>query len=310
MSDLVVIGGGPAGVSCALYAKRYGLDVRLVADSIGGQVRYTHAIYSNPSAGHGIDTNTLIGRYEKSLKKEKVPIIIGRVQSVSRHKEDCFIVTHDKGELHAISVVVATGRRPRQITLPISPSTKRIKIRYFTDYPYKGVPKGGVAVVIGGGYSGLDMVEELYDNFRTIHMVEKSGRLGGNTQRRARVKNNGKIVTHTNAQILSIDEFDGCVTVTIESPSGLRKITADAIFVSIGTVPNTEFIDIVSKNESGEIIVNMDPAKGPLYVTSQKNIFACGDCTSMTPKGFEPIAVGQGIQCAEVAGTMVKGESW
>ncbi|RMG35173.1 MAG: NAD(P)/FAD-dependent oxidoreductase [Methanobacteriota archaeon] len=297
--ELIVIGGGPAGISCATYSKRYGVDVCLFAEKIGGQVNYTDHIFSNPSAGHGVESQKLIARYLNALKYENVPIVSTRVKLVEKYGND-IVVHHSHGVSIAGSLVVAVGRGPVKLALPIKGKISGGRVFYFTDFPYGKFVDSKKALIIGGGYSGIDMIESLGQRFSEYVVVEKSDKLGSNEHRRKRLLSRNDISIFMNSEVKEVEESNRDLLVRILTPKGEDEHAVDAIFVAVGSVPDTSFIDCVDRNELGEIIVKKSMAEGTMYETSEENIFACGDCTDIIPKGFEIVAAGQGVQCAKV----------
>ncbi|MBT3397900.1 NAD(P)/FAD-dependent oxidoreductase [archaeon] len=297
--DTIVIGAGPAGTSAACYAKRYGLDTLLISPNIGGQVNFTKKIFSNTAAGHGISSSVLVKRYEDSLNKENVNIVSQKVIDISKENEYYVIKTDDDQIFYSKTIILAIGRGPKKISLPFDESVKDKTVNYFTDFPFRKFEDKKKILLVGGGYCGLDTAEELKDVCEEIIMIERTNKLGGNSRRQEEIKNckNVKILMNTNLE--KIHEINDQKFARLNVGGEIKEMGIDGIFVAVGTSPATNFLNKFEKNNQNELVISLSKEKGKMYMTSQEGIFACGDCNDMPAKGFEPLSVGEGIQCAK-----------
>lgn len=305
--DAIVIGGGPAGISASCYASRYGLKTLLITNNIGGQVKYTHKIFSNPSAGHGIKSKELIKRYEESLNKESVAIILEEVVGIEK-EGNIFSVETISDKYFSRTVIIATGRRPKKIDIPFDDSVKNKGVCYFTDYPYQELKGEKNVLLIGGGYCGLDTAGCIKDFVDKVIIIEKSDKLGGNLKRQKEIESQKNIEIKKETFLQKVYESKNGLHAILNNQGNLEEIIIDKIFVAIGTTPNSEFLKNIKKNNNSEIIISLSKNNEKMYMTSLKGVFACGDCNDMPAKGFEPLSIGEGIQCAKVVANYLNNE--
>jgi thioredoxin reductase len=295
--DVIIIGGGPAGVSAATYAKRYGLKTLLITKEIGGQLKFTERIFSNPSAEHGIDAKELVKRYQESLEKEAVLVRYEEVLSLD--KKELFKIKTSKHTYKSKTVIISTGRGPKKINIPFDESVEDRTVNYFTDFPYYNLKNKKRMLLIGGGYCGLDTAEELKNISEKIYMVEMTNKLGGNKRRQDEIKSEKNIEIYMETIVEKIYQKGNQKYAVLSSKKERKDIEIDGVFVAVGTSPHTKFIKNVIKNNANELVIDLSKEKGRMYMTSIEGLYACGDCNDMPAKGFEPLSIGEGIQCAK-----------
>lgn len=294
--DVLVVGGGPAGVASAIYAVRKGLDVGVVADRFGGQVMDTLTIENlisvieteGPQLGAALEAH--LNAYPVELiKQEKVKRVLG---------DGPFTIELEGGaELRARSVIVATGAYWRDMNVPGE-----------TEYRTKGVTycpncdgplfKGKDVAVIGGGNSGVEAAIELASVVNHVTILELGDALRADDVLLKTVEKSDNISVLTGVQTTEITG-DGQratgLTYLGDGTEELQTLSAEGIFVQIGLIPNTQFIaDRVDTTPTGEIIID---AKGQ---TSQPGIFAAGDATT-TPYKQIITAMGDGAKAGLAA---------
>ncbi|NCU28104.1 MAG: NAD(P)/FAD-dependent oxidoreductase [Candidatus Moranbacteria bacterium] len=294
--DTIVIGAGPAGVNTACYAKRKGLDTLIITKDFGGQINYTSKIFSNISAGHGINSKKLIENYRKGIKHEDVSIVYDEVLDIKQKEDTNFIIKGKKNNYKSKTIILTTGRKPKEVELPFDKSVKNKKICYFTDYPYHSLHKSKNILIVGGGYVGLDVAEELSHTAKTISIVEKTNHLGGNKRRQDKVKSASNIKIYMNSEVVNIYSKAEKIYALINHEGVAKEILIDGIFSSIGTVPVTNFIKRLVK--TGDGIIKTGYRGKSKFMSSKNGIFACGDCAVPGYKGFEPVAAGNAVECA------------
>lgn len=297
--DVAVIGAGPAGISAACYCKRKGLNTIIIYQELGGQINYTSRIFSNISAGHGVKSSTLIKRYKDALDYENVEKLNEKADNI-RKDRGFFKIGTENRTISSKSTIVASGRIPKTVDIPFNENLDKSKVcvSYFTDYPYRGLKNSKNVLIVGGGYIGLDVAEKLSDHCKNVYVVEKSGKLGGNKRRQDWVKSRKNVIVLMNSEVKEIYNQKGSPKAEVKRKNSKRNLDVDAIYVSVGTKPNTDFLN-VKKLPNGEIIVKDVHDRNNGSMTNRKGIFACGDCVEEPEYGFEALSVGEGMRCAK-----------
>lgn len=291
--DVLIVGGGPASGTSAIYASRKGLKVAIIADEFGGQVNETLTIENIPGL-----ISTEGPKYMTSLKEQVSKLgvdIIEGVKAKSFTKEDgeIFVEVDDGAKINAKSLILATGTRWRLLHVPGEDEYKTKGIAFCThcDGPlFKGKDVG----VIGGGNSGIEAAIDLAGLAKTVTVYEFLPELKADKilQEKLETLQNVKVIT--NAQTT---EFIGDKKLT-----GLKytdRVTGDeheeklsGVFLQIGQMPNTEWLKgLVNLTERGEIEVEKDGS------TNVEGVFAAGDCTDSVYKQIV-IAAGSGATAA------------
>ncbi|MCB1319159.1 MAG: alkyl hydroperoxide reductase subunit F, partial [Leptospiraceae bacterium] len=295
--DMAVIGGGPAGVSAAIYAARKGLRVTLVADRLGGQVKDTMAI-ENLIAVHKTTGPELSADLAENLRAYGVDVKEHlRVTQIGSELADdgCRTIVLNTGDrLRTRAVILATGAQWRQLNVPGEKEYLGKGVAYcpHCDGPFF---KGKDVAVIGGGNSGVEAALDLSGIVRSVKLIEFAPRFNADSILLDRVAKTANIESIANAQTIAINgdgqKMTGLRYVDRESGAE-HELELDGVFVQIGLIPNTEFVrNLVEVNRFGEIVVD-DRCQ-----TNREGIFACGDAT-VTPYKQIVVALGEGAKAA------------
>ncbi len=293
--DSIVIGGGPAGLNAALYAKRKGLRVGIITDEIGGQLHNTTDIdnYLGFSLVKGAD---LSQSFLDHVNKLDVPILKGvKVKSVSHDALDFTLTLTDGKLLTTKTVIVATGGAPKKLDIPGEKELSNKGVTYCAtcDAPFF---KDKHVIVAGGGNSAAEGVLDLVSYARKITVVHRS-------QWRAdkvlldKLNAIEKLEVHLESQLLKVLGEDHVTGVEyLEKESGeIKQLDAEGLLIEIGNVPKNEFIkDLVKTNESGEIVVDES------QMTSVQGLYAAGDLTAQPHKQII-ISAAEGAKAALAA---------
>jgi NADH-dependent peroxiredoxin subunit F len=292
--DVIVVGGGPAGVSSAIYSARKGFSVAIVADKIGGQVSETvdieNMISVSKTTGSELSANL-------RLHMNEYPIDVLENRMV--HKSDIVdgikhIYTTSGELLTAPALIIATGANWRKLNIPGESEYIGSGVAFCThcDGPFY---KNKRVVVIGGGNSGLEAAIDLSSIATEVTVLEFLDELKGDKilQDRLLVTPNVKIIT--NVETLSIDG-DGSKVVGIQTKDRntgkIISMDVDGVFVQIGLTANSKvFENIVKTNGIGEIEVDAHCR------TKNPGIYAAGDVTEVPYKQIV-IAMGEGSKAA------------
>ena len=293
LQDVVVIGGGPAGVSSAIYSARKGLKVTLIADRIGGQVKDTMGIENlisvpkttGPELSGALQAH--LNEYEVTVKEHL------RVTDVNQG--DIKNITLSSGEvIDTKTIIIATGAKWRELGIPGEKENVGNGVAYcpHCDGPFF---KGKDVAVIGGGNSGIEAALDLAGIVKSVTVFEFMPELKADKVlvNQAEAKDNVTILKNvatkeihaTNAKVSSI-EYEDRTTETNHS------IDLDGVFVQIGLVPNSHFLgDVVETTKFGEIVINEK------CETSQPGIYAAGDVTTVPYKQIV-VSMGEGSKAS------------
>lgn len=291
--DVLVIGGGPAGNSAAIYAARKGLTTGLLAETYGGQVMDTVGI-ENMIGTVYTEGSRLMAQIEAHANEYKIDIMKGqRVKHIDK-KELIEVQLANSAILKAKTAVIAVGARWRNVGVP---GEEQFRTKGVTNCPHCDGPlfTGKTVTVIGGGNSGIEAAIDLSGLAKTVYVLEFLPELKADAVLQNRAKRMGNIEIFTNVVTKSINGTTSVESITYENRETNEEVilSTDGIFVQIGLLPNTDWLkdSIVELNSRGEIIVG---ANGE---TNVPGIFAAGDCTNSVYKQII-ISMGSGATAA------------
>ncbi|MCT7942438.1 alkyl hydroperoxide reductase subunit F [Shewanella holmiensis] len=287
--DVLVIGGGPAGASAAIYAARKGLATGIVADKFGGQVAETVGIENFISVAK-TEGPKLVANLENHVKDYDVDVMENQ-KAIKLAANGLFDVELENGAtLQSKTVLLATGARWREMNVPGEKEYRGKGVAYC---PHCDGPlfKGKRVAVIGGGNSGIEAAIDLANIVEHVTVLEFDSKLRADEVLQRKAKSMGNITIITQAQTTQVNG-DGTrvnsLTYTDRKTGESHNVVLAGIFVQIGLLPNTEWLKgVVDLTPRGEIIVD---ARGQ---TSIPGVFAAGDVTN-TPYKQIIIAMGSG----------------
>ena len=290
--DVLVIGGGPAGTSAAIYAARKGLRTGLLAEKLGGQINDTFGIENFISIKY-TEGPTLAANIEEHLRSYDIDVI--KLQKVrTLKKADLIEIELASGViLLSKTVIIATGARWRNINVPGEAEYKAKGVAYC---PHCDGPlfKGKNVAVIGGGNSGVEAALDLAGLASHVTLLQASDKLTADEILQSRVYSKENITVITNAkttEIFGSDKVQG-LTYLDCLQNEQKKLALDGIFIQIGLLPNTEWLQgTLGLNAFGEIVVDKYGA------TNIPGVFAAGDCTDCPYKQII-ISMGAGANAA------------
>lgn len=297
LQDVVVIGGGPAGVAAAIYAARKGVAVTVVADRIGGQVKDTmdiqNFIGTKLTTGPDLSGDMLshLREHDVTLKEGfTVKTLEKNVNGGKTHQ-----VTLNTGEVvETKTVIIASGARWRELNVPGEKENIGNGVAYcpHCDGPFF---KGKSVAVIGGGNSGVEAALDLAGIVKHVTVFEFMPTLKADQVLIDQMDKRANIDVIKNVATKSINAADGKVTsITYTDRETEADTTLDlsAVFVQIGLVPNSSFAEgVVERTKFGEVVIN-DRCQ-----TDVDGIFGCGDVTTVPYKQII-IAMGEGSKAA------------
>ena len=292
--DVIIAGGGPAGVAAAIYSARKGFSVALVAETIGGQVAETVGIENlisvSKTTGKELTANLM-----KHLQDYPIDIYDNRRIESSELKNGMKYITSSLGETFASpALIIATGASWRKLGIPGEKEYIGSGVAFCThcDGPFY---KGKKVVVIGGGNSGLEAAIDLSSIATHVTVLEFLEDLKGDQILQDKLNNMANVEIITNAATLSIDG-DGKKVNALQykdrASHEAKTIPTDGVFVQIGLKSNSDvFKDIVDTNKFGEIEIDAHCR------SKQAGVYAAGD-VSIVPYKQIIIAMGEGSKAA------------
>ncbi|WP_163151809.1 alkyl hydroperoxide reductase subunit F [Anoxybacillus sp. MB8] len=277
--DVLVIGGGPAGATAAIYAARKGIRTGIVAERFGGQILDTLGIENFISVKY-TEGPKLAASLEEHVKHYNVDIM--NLQRAKRlEKKDLIEVELENGAiLKSKAVIIATGARWRNLGVPGEAEFKNKGVAYC---PHCDGPlfEGKHVAVIGGGNSGVEAAIDLAGIAKHVTVLEFAPELKADAVLQDRLYSLPNVTVIKNAQtkeITGTDKVNG-ITYIDRATGEEHHIELQGVFVQIGLVPNTEWLEgTVERNRFGEIIVDKRGA------TNVPGVFAAGDCTDSAYK--------------------------
>lgn len=290
--DVVVIGGGPAGASAAIYSVRKGLKTALITEKLGGQLLDTKGIENMISVAYTEGPQLSQGLYEH-LKQYPVEILEHRrVQTID--KDTLVAVLSTRETIQAKRFIVATGAQWRRLGVEGENEHigRGVAFCAHCDGPFY---KNKKVAVVGGGNSGVEAAIDLSAIAESVVLLEYSDSLKADASLVEKLKALPNVQIHLKAESQKV-QGDGNKVVGLQwrdrDTKELNDLTVDGVFVQIGLKPNTQFLEgVVELNRYGEIVVD---EKGR---TSVPGIYAAGDATTIPFKQII-MAMGDGAKVA------------
>lgn len=295
--DVAVLGGGPAGVSAAVYSARKGLKVLMIADRPGGQVKDTMGIENLISVASTTGpelSNVLIDQVKNHEVTLRQHVRVERIEAPDDVTLPRKMHLNTGDVLQSKTIIVATGARWRELGVPGEKENLGKGVAYcpHCDGPFF---KGKTVAVIGGGNSGVEAALDLSGIVKQVHVVEFMDELKADKVLVDRLKATSNITVTTSAkteEIISDGKSVKSLNYLNRQNESKEAMHVDGVFVQIGLVPNSQFLEgVVERNKYGEIIVN------ERCETNAKGVFACGDVTTVPYKQIV-IAMGEGSKAS------------
>ncbi len=295
--DTLVVGGGPAGASAAIYTVRKGLSTAMITEKIGGQVQETKGIENLISVTY-TEGPQLAAQLNQHVASYPIKVFENRRVKKIHSKDNSKMIELESGEhLTADSVIITTGAKWRELGVE---GEKEYLGRGVAYCPHCDGPfyKGKKVAVIGGGNSGVEAAIDLAGIVKEVVVFEYNDQLKADKILVDKLKSlpNASIITSAKTQkVIGDGQKVSQLEYLDRNSEKIEKIDLDGIFVQIGLVPNSQFLkDTVNLSKFGEIIID---EKGR---TSEKGIYAAGDVTT-TPYKQIVIAMGEGAKAALAA---------
>ncbi|HEX9065609.1 MAG TPA: FAD-dependent oxidoreductase [Streptosporangiaceae bacterium] len=294
--DLIIVGGGPAGLAAAMYAAREGIDA-VVIDSggLGGNAGVTERIDNYPGFPEGIGGRELMDRFIAQARRYDVELVNGaRVQSVQpddAEQGDLSVRLAAGQELAAHAVLAATGSTYKRLGIPGEDKLIGAGVHFCAtcDGPfYKGADE---VLVVGGGNSALEESLFLAQFARRVRIAQRGPELTASPLLQDKVRNDPRFDIRTN---IRLDEFtgDGKVSEVLATDTSSGEQVSwhpSAVFIFIGLKPNSTFAGPDVRKDAWGFLVTDDT-----YQCSLDGLYAAGDVRAGSTKQLAS-ATGEGV---------------
>lgn len=295
--DLIIVGGGPAGLTAAIYACRRKLKTLLLTITVGGQVLEASKIENYPGF-LGVKGTKLMERFQKQAIKSGVEIALGEVKEI-KEVEGGYLVKAGK-EYTTKAVILAFGRTPRSLNVPGEEKFKGKGVSYCAtcDMP---LFKDKIVAVVGGGNAALEAAIYGSKIARKVYLIHRRDEFRGFESFVEKLKKKENVEFVLSSVITEIKGEDSVKAIVVQDlkTNQLKELQVDGIFVEIGSEVKTDFIkNLVKLNENNQIVItNNCETFYPDRDEIRPGVFAAGDVTS-TPFKQIVTAAGEGCKAA------------
>lgn len=273
--DVLIVGGGPASGTAAIYTARKGLRTGIVADRIGGQVNDTATI-ENFVTVKETEGPQFSSALEDHINQYDVDVMKGiQAKGIEKTDDGIEVTLDNDAKLMSKTVIIATGARWRKLQIP---GEDRLLNKGVAFCPHCDGPlfEGKDVAVVGGGNSGVEAAIDLAGIVKNVTLLERNPELKADNVLQERLRELPNVTIVKNAQtteVLGEDSVTG-IQYQDKETGEEHEIQLDGIFVQIGLLPNTEWLDnYVELNQGNEVMIDRKNA------TSVPGIFAAGDVT-------------------------------
>lgn len=289
--DLAIIGGGPGGLSAALYAKRKGLDVVIISKDLGGQVSDTTTV-ENYLGIQRISGEELVRQFKKHIESYDVKVLKDVLVKRIENNDFKDLILDNGKVLKSRAIIISTGTINRRLNVPGEKEFYGKGVAYcaICDGP---LFEGKDVIVAGGGNSAVEAAIDLSKIANSVKLVQRS------------VLRADKVLIDKLEEMKNVDIYVGHQIKELKGDKTLKKVIAvnrktekqvefkaDGLFVEIGYIPNSKFVEgTVELSDKKEIIINQ------VNETSEEGIFAVGDVTTVSYKQII-IAASEGAKAA------------
>jgi alkyl hydroperoxide reductase subunit F len=296
MYEIIIVGGGPAGMAASVYAARKRLNTLLITGDIGGQVNWTSGV-ENYLGYQFIEGADLIGKFQQQVNQFPIDQKIGVKVTEIKKIDGGFEVISESGEkFQGKTVLLASGKRPRLLNVEGEKELTGRGVTYCAtcDGP---VFAGQKVAVIGGGNSAIEAALDMVKLAEHVDMVSVTPLTGDPImiEKLADAKNLTIYTNYQTEKILGRGLTDGIVIKEIKTGK-TQQLDDTGIFVEIGLEPNSDMVKhLIKLNQNGEVPVNCS------CETEIPGLYAAGDVTTVPEKQIV-IAAGEGAKAALQAG--------
>lgn len=279
MKDLIIIGGGPAGVAAGVYASRKRLSTVLIAEEIGGQSTVSEGIenWIGTVRIAGEDLKKSFKEHLNAYKQDVLEVIEGdRVERLEKAEGGFSVATRDGKTYSARAVLIASGASRRKLEVPGADKFENMGVTYCASCD--GPMFSGMDVaVVGGGNAGLETAAQLLAYTNSVTLIHRHPTFKGEPITVEKLKAHPNFKTIMNAEPVEVlgEKFVTGLSVRDKETGDVTNLPVTGVFVEIGVIPNTGFAKgVVALDDVNRVVT--DPKN---QHTSVEGIWAAGDCT-------------------------------
>ena len=298
--DLLVVGGGPAGVAAGVYAGAEGLSALVVEDlTVGGQAGTSSRIENYMGFPTGISGADLCWRGEIQAMRFGTRFAVPRrARRIERREEGFCVELEDGDRVCARAVVVATGVQYRRLPIDRLEAFEGAGVYYAATDVEARFCRNTEVVVIGGGNSAGQAAMFLSRTARHVHVLVRGGGLADSMSDYllTRLEREDRVTIHYRTEVTALHGEDALEAVTIRDKSAGEdwRLETRAVFVMAGAAPNTGWLDgLVALDDKGFVRTGPGAGAGQSFATSEPGIYAVGDVRAASVKRVAS-AVGEG----------------
>lgn len=272
--DLIIIGGGPAGITAGIYAARYRFKILLITKDFGGQVARKAVPVENYPGFKEISGIELIQKFKQHLDKFKVETIEDSVIKIEKNKGNFQVFTQNQKQFESKAVIIASGADPRPLKVPGEKEFLGKGVSYCTVCD-AALFKDKTVAVIGGGNAGFEAAIALARLAKKIYILEYGEKVKADIENQQLAQKTRKVEIITNASLKEIkgDKFVNSIIYQNRKTGQDEQLKTEGVFVEIGSLPASSFAkDLVEFNQRGEIKVDFET-----FQTKTPGLFAAGD---------------------------------
>jgi alkyl hydroperoxide reductase subunit F len=291
--DMLILGGGPAAMSAAIYAARKMLDIAIITIDFGGQVKETSEV-ENYLGFQNINANELISRFEEHVKAFNLPVNTGvAIKEIVKEENIFKVLMEDGSSFSGKSIILATGEHHKTLSVPGERELTGKGVSYCSicDAPLYVNKK---VIIVGGGNSAFTTGLDLSRGNTEIIIVNLAKGWQADEILIQRLRNYRKVQLLDLHELISVNGKDKVESVTLRNleTNEEKTIQVDGIFIEAGYLPNSDPVkNLVNLNDKGEVIIDC------ICRTNVPGFFAAGDVTSIPYKQII-ISAGEGAKAA------------
>ncbi|AHF96791.1 MAG: thioredoxin-disulfide reductase [Desulfurella sp.] len=274
MYDVVIVGGGPAGLTAGIYAARSGLKTIILEEKVfGGQIVFSADLENYPGFPEGISGMDIIDKFLEQAKKFEVEISYDGVEKIENDISCKRVILTNKSCITTKTIILATGASADRLGCPGEAKFIGKGVSYCATCD-GAFFKGKTVAVVGGGDSALEEALYLANLVKKIYLIHRRDQFRAVKILQDRVKKNNKIEIVFDSVVKEIlgDKFVKGVLIENVKTKQQSRLDIDGIFIYIGLTPNSKFVsDLIQTDEYGYIITNEE------METNIPGIFAAGD---------------------------------
>ena len=265
--ELIVLGGGPTAIGCAIYASRFAMDVLVIGKTFGGLIATTHIVENYPAIT-SISGQGLMDMFKDHMDSLKIPYISDEIRSIER-VDDHFELHSFFQKFKAYSICIATGSERRKLGIPGEEEFTGRGVSYCAtcDGPFY---KDKNVIVIGGSDSAAKEALFLAQSVNKVYIVYRGEEIRAEPINKQRVYENDKIEIIYKTKVVEIKGDTIVKSVIFDNG---KEFNVDGVFIEIGSIPKSQLAKEigVDTNQRGEIKINRKSE------TNIPGIFAAGD---------------------------------